>query len=87
VFVIAPAGAGVRDPLLTASLTPVIGYGPALAVMLVSRGVNTISDLLVAGVAAASRRGQLGNEGKDQTAVQAEAATPVSSASDSGAHG
>jgi hypothetical protein len=55
--------------------------------MLVSRAVNTISDLLVAGVAAASRRGQLSNEGKDKTAVPAEAATPVSSASDSGAHG
>ena len=67
VFVIAPAGAGVRDPLLTASLTPVIGYGPALAVMLVSRAVNTISDLLVAGIAAATPppRGH-DTEGKDQ---------------------
>src|SRR4029077_2434208 len=56
VFVIAPAGAGVPDALLTASLTPVIGYGPALAVMLVSRAVNTISHLRVAGMAAATRR-------------------------------
>ena len=87
VVVIAPAGGGVRDPLITAFFTPVIGYGPALAVMLVSRAVNTISDLLVAGIAAASRRGQLSKAGKDQTAVPAEAATPVSSASDRGAHG
>jgi hypothetical protein len=87
VFVIAPAGAGVRDPLLTASLTPVIGYGPALAVMLVSRAVNTISDLLVAGIAAATRGRVPDTEGKDQAAVPAEAATPVSSASDSSAHG
>jgi len=88
VVVIAPAGLAVRDPLLTASLTPVIGYGPALAVMLVSRAVNTVSDLLVAGVAAASRRRLPDGEGKDQGAVPAEAAaTPVSSASDSGAHG
>jgi hypothetical protein len=87
VVIIAPAGGGVRDPLITAFFTPVIGYGPALAVMLVSRAVNTISDLLVAGIAAASRRGQLSKEGKDQTAVPTEAATPVSSASDRGAHG
>ena len=52
VFVPAPAGAGIRDPLIVASLTPAIGGGPALAVMLVSRAVNTVSDLLVAGVAA-----------------------------------
>jgi hypothetical protein len=92
VFVIAPAGAGVRDPLIVASLTPVIGSGPALAVMLVSRAVNTISDLLVAGAAAASRRRGQGApagtaKGKDQAAVSAEAATPVTSASERGALG
>ena len=54
--VIAPAGAGVRDPLLIAALAPVIGYNPALAVMLVSRAVNTISDLLMAAVAFAGLR-------------------------------
>ncbi len=81
VFVIAPAGAGVRDVLLIAALSPVIGTGPATAVTLVSRAVNTISDLLVAGIAAASRRrGQrdaIGTaEGKDQAVPQAEAVTP-----------
>lgn len=55
VIVIAPAGAGVRDPLIIASLSPLIGSNPALAVMVVSRVVNTISDLLVAGVAAFRR--------------------------------
>jgi glycosyltransferase 2 family protein len=89
VFVIAPAGGGVRDPLLFASLAPVIGSSPALAVMLVSRAVNTISDLLVAGMAAATRRRAPGAEGKAETVTpaEAEAATPVSSSSDNGAHG
>jgi hypothetical protein len=87
VFVIAPAGGGVRDSLLFASLAPVIGSSPALAVMLVSRAVNTISDLLVAGIAAATRRRVPDAEGKAEPGVPAEAATPVSSASDNGAHG
>jgi glycosyltransferase 2 family protein len=98
VVVIAPAGAGVREVLLIAALSPVIGTGPATAVTLVSRAVNTISDLLVAGAAAASRRGHgtsAGSaegvagpaEGKGQAALQAEAVSPVPSASDSGAHG
>jgi hypothetical protein len=92
VVVIAPAGAAVRDPLIFAALAPVIGGGPALAVMLVSRAVNTISDLLVAGIAAASRRRGQGDavgtaEGKDQAVPQAEAVSPVSSASDSNALG
>ena len=55
VIVLAPAGAGIRDVLLIAALGPVIGTGPATAVALVSRGVNTISDLLCAGVAAFRR--------------------------------
>jgi glycosyltransferase 2 family protein len=55
VVVLAPAGAGIRDLLLIAALGPVIGTGPATAVALVSRGVNTISDLLCAGVAAFRR--------------------------------
>jgi glycosyltransferase 2 family protein len=93
VIVFAPAGAGFRDVLLIAALAPVLPYAPALAVALVSRAVNTISDLLVAGTAAATRgwgrRDSAANpaEGKDQPAVPAEAATPVSSASDNGARG
>ena len=53
--IFAPAGAGFRDLLLVAVLAPVLPAGPALAVALVSRGVNTISDLLVAGAAAFRR--------------------------------
>ncbi|HEX9041710.1 MAG TPA: lysylphosphatidylglycerol synthase domain-containing protein [Trebonia sp.] len=91
-FVIAPAGAGIREALLITFLTPVIGSGPAWAVTLCSRAVNTVSDLLVAGIAAASRRRLPGAaagpaEGKDPAKVPAEATTPVSSASDNGAHG
>lgn len=55
VAVFAPAGAGIRDVLLFAALKPVIGGPPATAVVLVSRGINTINDLLVAGVAAIRR--------------------------------
>lgn len=81
VVVIAPAGAGVREALLVAALSPVIGGPAALAVALVSRAVNTISDLLVAGVAAASRRRELGDAlGKDE--IPGETVTPVTSAAD-----
>ncbi len=55
VIILAPAGAGPRDLLLIAALKPVIGLGPATAVMLVSRGITIISDVLVAGVAAFRR--------------------------------
>ena len=55
VIVFAPAGVGARDALLILALTPLVGHDAAVAVALVSRGVNTISDLLVAGAAAASR--------------------------------
>jgi hypothetical protein len=55
VIILAPAGAGPRDLLLVVALKPVIGLGPATAVMLVSRAINTINDLLVAGVAAFRR--------------------------------
>jgi glycosyltransferase 2 family protein len=55
VIVFAPAGAGARDALLVLALGPLVGHQPALAVALVSRAVNTISDLIVAGAAAFRR--------------------------------
>jgi hypothetical protein len=54
--VIAPAGAGVRDLLLIATLSPVLSVGPATAVTLVSRAAMTGGDLLLAGLAAITRR-------------------------------
>jgi hypothetical protein len=90
VIVIAPAGAAVRDPLIVAALAPVIGGTPAFAIMLVSRAVNTISDLLVAGAAmVAARRMRSGDhgsdaEGKGETVIPTETITPVTSASDTG---
>jgi hypothetical protein len=96
VIILAPAGAGFRDALLVAVLAPVLPAGPALAVALVSRAVNTISDLLVASVAVASRRRALDAgypdgaddtaadaAGKAETKVPAETITPVTSGSDS----
>jgi len=56
IIVFAPAGAGGRDALLILALSPLVGHQAGLAVALVSRGVNTVSDLLVAGVAVAGRR-------------------------------
>jgi hypothetical protein len=56
VVVLAPAGAGVRDVLLIATLSPVLGTGSATAVALMSRALMTAGDLLTAGLAAASSR-------------------------------
>jgi hypothetical protein len=82
VIVFAPAGAGARDALLVLALGPLVGHQPALAVALVSRAVNTISDLLVAGAAAAGRRRTGVIEGKAETPVPSETVTAVTSASD-----
>jgi glycosyltransferase 2 family protein len=54
--VFAPAGAGVRDVLLVASLHPVLSVSAATAVALVSRLVLTGGDLLTAAVAAGFTR-------------------------------
>jgi uncharacterized membrane protein YbhN (UPF0104 family) len=54
--VFAPAGAGVREVLLVATLGPVLGVGGATAVALVSRALLTAGDLLTAAVAAACSR-------------------------------
>jgi hypothetical protein len=83
VIVFAPAGAGARDALLILALAPLVGREAALAVALVSRGVNTISDLLVAGTAALSRRKGV-PEGEAETAALAEDATPVTSEASQG---
>jgi glycosyltransferase 2 family protein len=54
--VLAPAGAGVRDVLLIATLSPVLGTSRATAVALMSRALMTAGDLLTAALAAASSR-------------------------------
>jgi hypothetical protein len=55
VVIFDPAGAGIREALLVAALAPVLPASPAFALALVSRAVNTISDLIVAGAAAFRR--------------------------------
>ena len=50
--VFAPAGAGIRDVLLVATLGPVLGVAAATAVALVSRVLMTIGDLITAAAAA-----------------------------------
>ncbi|MGO9220500.1 MAG: lysylphosphatidylglycerol synthase domain-containing protein [Streptosporangiaceae bacterium] len=54
--VLAPAGAGVRDVLLIATLSPVLGTSRATAVALMSRALMTAGDLLTAALAAVSSR-------------------------------
>ena len=55
--VLAPAGAGVREVLLVALLSPVLGTGAGTAVALLSRALTTVGDLLAAaGAAGFSRR-------------------------------
>jgi len=55
-FPLAPAGAGVRDAVLTLTLTPSIGSTQALAVALASRVVLVFADVLLAAVGAALGR-------------------------------
>jgi glycosyltransferase 2 family protein len=96
VVVIDPAGVGLREVLLVAALSPVLSPGAALAVAAVSRGVNTISDLLVAGASVPGWRRSRGVaagspesviEGKDQPTAPPEAIDPVTSPSDTGPFG
>ena len=54
-----PAGAGVREAVLVAVLSPVLKPGPALVVALVSRAVATVGDGVFAGVAYFASRGRL----------------------------
>jgi glycosyltransferase 2 family protein len=56
VIVFVPVGAGVRDVLLAAMLSPLIGAGAATATALVSRVVMTAGDLITAAVAAGFSR-------------------------------
>jgi uncharacterized membrane protein YbhN (UPF0104 family) len=56
VVVFAPAGAGIRELLLIATLSPMLGVGKATAVALVSRVLMTAGDLITAGAAAALAR-------------------------------
>ena len=56
VVVFVPAGAGIRDVLLIATLGPMLGVGKATAVALVSRVLMTAGDLIAAGAAAALGR-------------------------------
>ena len=58
VVVFAPAGAGIRDVLLLVLLGPVLRASDAAAVVLVSRALTTIADLVCAAVAARSVRPQ-----------------------------
>jgi uncharacterized membrane protein YbhN (UPF0104 family) len=53
-FVLAPAGAGVRETLLVALLGSTLTAAPALTVALISRLVMTLADVIVGGIALAT---------------------------------
>ncbi|MDT4910769.1 MAG: glycosyltransferase 2 family protein, partial [Pseudonocardiales bacterium] len=55
-FVPAPAGAGVRDVLLTLVLAARLDSGQALAVVVASRVILIAADVLLAGLAALTGR-------------------------------
>lgn len=56
-FIIAPAGLGVREVVLVVGLAPVLSPGSALVVAVLSRLVMTVADVLWAGLAALLARG------------------------------
>lgn len=56
VVVLVPAGAGFREILLVALLSPSVGTGPATAISLVSRAATTAADMITAGGVALSYR-------------------------------
>ncbi|MCW2613764.1 MAG: hypothetical protein JWN08_758, partial [Frankiales bacterium] len=56
-FVVAPAGAGVREAALVVALAPVLDRGPALALAVLSRVLMTLGDLGWGAVGAALRSG------------------------------
>ena len=60
-FVVAPAGAGVREGGIVLLLTPSFGAGPALGIALVARLLATVGDL-VWGVGAVVTRGTRGQD-------------------------
>ena len=69
-FVVAPAGAGVRELALVVSLAPVLPRGAALAVAVLSRLLMTVGDLLWAAVGALLRSDTgPGNPGQDGAGV------------------
>jgi len=64
-FIPAPAGAGVRDVVLTLVLRTMLSSGQALAVVIASRVVLIVCDLLLAAVAAGVRsRSAVGDQAR-----------------------
>ena len=58
-FIPAPAGAGVRDVILTLVLRATLSGGQALAVVVASRALLIVADVALAAVATATLRGQI----------------------------
>jgi glycosyltransferase 2 family protein len=67
--IIVPAGAGIREGVLTVALSPVLAAAPALLVALISRLLLSGGDLLLAGAAVVAAR----RTGHDASTVTPEA--------------
>uniref|UniRef100_UPI000623FDCE lysylphosphatidylglycerol synthase domain-containing protein n=1 Tax=Allosalinactinospora lopnorensis TaxID=1352348 RepID=UPI000623FDCE len=63
-FVVAPAGIGVRELVLVVALAPVLTPGSALVVAALSRLVMTLADVLWAGAALLTTRSALSGTGR-----------------------
>lgn len=71
--VFAPAGAGVREVVLVATLSAVLDVGKATVVALASRLLTTLADLIAAGSAASLGRGRRNGQATDGSAGPATA--------------
>jgi hypothetical protein len=69
-FILAPAGVGVRDALLVVVLAPVIGLASATAVAVVARLLATVADVAAAGWGIASRKNAAGKDGRHSGVAQ-----------------
>jgi len=65
-FIPAPAGAGVREAVLTLTIGPVVGTTPAVTIALASRVLLLLADVLLAGVGALVRRRGVGVAADDR---------------------
>ena len=72
-FIPAPAGAGIREVVLALTLSSVMPAGRAVAIVLASRIVSTVSDLLAAAGSAALPRGG----GPDGAGERTRTSTPL----------
>ncbi len=86
-FVITPAGLGVREVALVAALSPVLNQPDAIVLALASRVIMTVADLLLAAAGAASMRGGARQRVPADSSAGAASGAAASGAAGAGAAG